>query len=169
MGLFFPLMPRLLPRLLQHWRFTPSHGRRLFPASALRRFDSIIAEGAPRHRAHLKLAIEVALPTRLILRDISTRSRACALLSQHGWHDAADHCHILIYINLADRQVEIVTDAAAASALIAAQWHGVCDRITQGFSVGEPGSGIDAALNELNALLEQAFPALDHVAHQHRI
>jgi uncharacterized membrane protein len=146
-------------RLLQHWRTSKKQGYRLFPANALEHFHSIIEDGAQRHRAYLKLAIEVALPTRVILRNTSARHRACTIFNRHCTGADPERNHILIYINLADRQVEIVTDPRVARILTSEQWQLLCHHITHGFSTGDPSGGIDSALNELNALLERTLPA----------
>ena len=166
-------MPVLL-RLLRHWRLSKKHGPVLFPTDTLLHFHRLIEAGAPRHRAYLKLAIEVALPTRAVLSRTSARARACALFAQHCAVDKSEcnqdcnpeYSHILIYINLADRQVEIVADTAAAQCLSAGQWGLLCDTITQGFSVGKPDQGVDSALRELNGLLEQAMPVANDTMHK---
>lgn len=150
-----------LRRLLKHWRISKKHGIALFPPSVLEHFHRLIEEGVHRHRAHLKLAIEVALPTEAILRNTSTRNRARAIFQQHRTTDGTDRSHLLIYINLADRRVEIVADSAVAQALSAEQWHFLCNQITHGFSTGDPGNGVDSALNELNTLLEQNLPVTE--------
>ncbi len=149
---------RVLLRLLRHWRVSKNQGRRLFPASRLGQFHSILEGGMPRHQIRVRLAIEAALPTSDILRSTSARSRACKILARHYMANEVDRGHILIYINLADRQVEIVSQPGMTPTLTAAQWRGLCDHITGGFSAGDPGNGIVNALEELNALLEQASP-----------
>lgn len=144
-------------RLLKHWRASKKQGCRLFPASALDHFNSIIEDGALRHRVHLKLAIEVALPTQAILRNTSARNRACAIFNRHCNMIGTGRNQVLIYINLADRQVEIVADSGAAQMLTSEQWQSLCDHISQGFLAGDPGSGIGNALKEFNTLLERTL------------
>ena len=148
-----------LQRMLQHWHSSKKKGRQLFPSSALNRFHNIIAEGAPRHRALLKLAIEVALPISAILRNASSRHRACTIFKQHCICQNGDLSHLLIYINLADKKVEIVVDNAAIQVLSVEQLDIICRRITHGFLKGNPEEGVSAALKELNALLEHTLPS----------
>lgn len=149
-----------LRRLLHHWRSSKRQGCKLFPANALDRFQSIIEEGTHRHRAQLKLAIEVAMPARAILSNASARSRACTILELHRTVDETECSHVLIYINLADRKVECVADAAVTQALTAEQWNHLCRHITNGFSSGDPCNGIENALKQFNTFMERALPEI---------
>ena len=144
-----------LHRLLRHWYLSNRHGYRLFSPNALQRFDTILQDGMQRHQARLRLVIEVALPTRAVLRNISARTRAGIVFAQHhAMHDSAS-CNVLIYINLADRKVEIIADAAAGHQLSEEPWGQLCDQITGGFIRGDPTDGIANALHGLNAHLQE--------------
>ena len=150
-------------RLLRRWYTSNKHGRRLFPAEVLCQFDGILCEGTQQHRAGLGLAIEVALPTRALLHRISSRARANALFQQHqGLRDDAP-CNVLIYINLADRKVEIITDKPLESSQDAAPWRFLCDQISAGFMQGDPVNAITQALHDLNRHLMQQQGATDVV------
>ena len=145
-----------LHRLLRHWYLSNRHGHHLFSSKALQHFDTILQEGMQRHQARLRLVIEVALPARAVLRKISARTRAGVVFAQHHvtHHDAS--CNVLIYINLADRKVEIITDTETGQSLSEGPWRLLCDQITAGFMVGDPVDGVAKALHGLNAhFLEQ--------------
>lgn len=145
-----------LHRLLRHWYLSNGHGHRLFSAKALQRFDIILKEGLQQHQARLRLVIEVALPASAVLSKVSARTRAGIVFSQHCTApDSVSH-NVLIYINLADRKVEIITVAPAVQPNSVEPWRLVCDQITAGFVSGDPIESIANALHGLNAyLLEQ--------------
>ena len=143
-----------LHRLLQHWRSTKKQAREIFSASALEHVEHILHHSPPLHRFNVKLAIEVALPAHAVLRKTSARARACTLFARHHPMQDVNHRHTLIYINLADRRVEIINDPLTTQLLAADQWDTVCRHITDGFKNGDPVSGISHALNNLAAMLE---------------
>ena len=151
-----------LQRLLRHWSASNKRGHRLFSPDVLQQLDAILREGTQQHQARLGLAIEVALPTRALLRRVSARERAHAVFEQHrATHDGVS-CNVLIYINLADRKVEILTDAESGSSLAVEHWCALCDQITAGFVRGDPVDGIATALHRLNAhLVEHQYTSIN--------
>jgi uncharacterized membrane protein len=145
---------RRLSRLLRHWRSSKKTGQRLIPASDLERIERSIYDSQTLNRFHVKVVIEVALSTHAVLRRISTRSRACAIFAQRHPHQDVDYRQIVIYINLADRRVEIINDPATTQLLADAQWRAACDLITRGFASGDAITGILGALHLLATSLE---------------
>ncbi|UUZ50200.1 hypothetical protein LP420_09650 [Massilia sp. B-10] len=54
------------------------------------------------------------MPSELIWADTSIRQRAVGLFAEYGVWDTEDNCGVLIYVNLAERKVEIVADRQIA-------------------------------------------------------
>lgn len=150
---------QLLYRLLKHFFTTTAAGKRAFPSITLKAIENEIAAGEAMHRAEIQLMIEAALPTEAILRRISSRERAIELFSQYRVWDTEENCGVLVYINLADRKVEVVADRGVNELLAACDWQAVCQRMTQGFAQGTFNESSVAALSQLNALLKTHFPA----------
>ena len=147
-----------LRRLLRHWRTPRATGTRTFPPATLRDIKNLIDSGATMHRAHLHVAIETNLPMTAILRRDSSRQRACRLFSTHHLWDTTERTGVLIYLNLADRQVEIVADHGVSSVLNSAQWSDLCHQITQGFADGRFHIAMLDALQTLNLALQKQLP-----------
>jgi uncharacterized membrane protein len=99
------------------------------------------------------------MPSEAIWADVSNRQRALALFAEHGVWDTEDNCGVLIYINLAEHQVDIVADRAIGRKINAATWQTICDTLTSGFAQGEFRNSTLAAVDRVNALLRQHFPA----------
>ena len=149
----------LLARLKRHLLTTSGSGRRAFPSAALKTLEATIAAGEALHRAEVCLIIEPALTLVEVLQQVLARDRARDLFSLHRVWDTEDNCGVLIYINLADRKVEIVTDRAVGRVVDPSDWQALCHTMTHGFARGEFHDSVNAALQKLNALLQQHYPA----------
>ena len=150
---------QMLSRLLRHATATKATARRLFPAATLQAITEIIRQGEQLHRAEIKLIIETSLSTQNILRKLSARDRARGLFLEHKVWDTEDNGGVLVYVNLADRKVEIVADRGVDRCLTKTEWHAVCKIITDGFAAGIFHDSVIAALVELNDRLQSALPA----------
>ena len=148
-----------LTRLWRHWRSTAANGRKLFPPETLARIGAAIAAGEQRHRGELRLIVENAMPSEAIWADLSNRQRAIALFAEYGVWDTEDNCGVLIYVNLAERKVDIVVDRNIGRKIDAATWQQVCSTMTAGFARGEFEASTLAAVEQVNALLGAHFPA----------
>lgn len=145
-------------RLIRHLSTTNATGRRAFPSATLKAIEDAIAEGETRHRAEVRVVIEPALDMQTVWSGVSARERARELFAHYGVWDTEENCGVLVYINLADHQVEIVADRGVGRLVAAKDWHAVCRTMTQGFARGAYHESVIAALSELNALLQQYYP-----------
>ncbi len=145
-------------RVLRHWRSTAAVGRRAFPPPTLAAIEAAIAQGEQTHSAELRLIVEASLDAPSILQDITTRQRALALFSEYGVWDTEANCGVLIYINLADHEVEIVADRNVNRLISSEQWQTICQTMTQGFARGAFHESTLGAIAKLNELLRQHFP-----------
>ena len=97
-------------RLWRHLTTGQASGRRAFPREVLAEIQKTIAEGEQLHRAEMRIIIEPAMPLDDVLENIHPRARARTLFSDYRVWDTEENCGVLIYLNLADHQVEIVAD-----------------------------------------------------------
>lgn len=146
-------------RLMRHLRTTSSVGRKAFPPEALTAIQEMIAKSEMDHHAEVRLIVEPSLPFMSVLDGVSSRERACELFSQYRIWDTEENCGILIYVDLADHQVEIVADRGVSRLIGDQEWETICRIMTDGFARGEFHQSVIAALGHLNELLEQHFPA----------
>jgi uncharacterized membrane protein len=148
-----------LRRAWRHLRTGAGHGRRAFPQDALADIASAIKAGEQTHRSELRLIVEAALPLDLVWAGVGNRQRALALFAEHGVWDTEDNCGVLIYINLAERAVDIVADRGIGRKIDPATWQAVCATMTAGFARGEFRVSTLAAIDKVHALLRAQFPA----------
>ncbi|GAA4031338.1 TPM domain-containing protein [Actimicrobium antarcticum] len=149
----------LLKRLWRHGLTTSAAGRRAFPPATLREIQTTIAGGERVHRAEIKVIIEAALDMMDVLEKKSARERARELFSEYRIWDTEENSGVLLYVNLADRKVEIIADRGVNTLLTRTDWHAVCAMMTSGFASSIFHDSVIAALNELNRLLQQHAPS----------
>jgi uncharacterized membrane protein len=148
-----------LKRLWRHLATSQASGRRAYPKEVLAEIQQTIADGERLHRAEVRIIIEPALPLDDAFDDIHPRARARTLFSDYRIWDTEENCGVLIYLNLADRQVEIIADRGVGRLLQPAQWQAVCDTMTSGLQRGAFRDSTIAALRQLNELLHETLPA----------
>lgn len=147
-----------LRRAWTHLASTAASGRRRFPPLALEAVRQAIAAGEARHRAEVRMIVEAALPVEDALRGMTSRMRAGELFASCGIWDTEENCGVLVYVNLADRKVEIVADRGIARLVEAGEWQAVCDAMTEGFARGDYGRSAVRGIDRLNDLLAARLP-----------
>ena len=147
-----------LSRLFKHWFTTSAAGRKAFPEATLKAIETAIADGERLHRAEVRLIVEPALATHMLWQHTTSRQRAIELFSHHRIWDTEENCGVLVDLNLADHQVEIVADRAVGRLVSRADWNTVCQTMTRGFARGAYHASVVDAMAQLNALLEAQMP-----------
>lgn len=150
---------KLFSRLCKHLFTTHAAGKRAFPSSTLKTIEAAIVEGEKLHKAEVRLIVEHSLSTRAVLQRTTSRQRAIELFSQYRIWDTEENCGVLVYVNIADRKVEIIADRTVSKRITPKEWHAVCGTMTHGFSQGEFHDSSAVAMAQLNALLQSIFPA----------
>ena len=153
-------------RLTKHLLTTKATARRMFSPESLKVIEEAIAEGETRHRAEVRLIVEASLSWADILAKMPPRQRAIALFSQFGIWDTEENCGVLVYVNIADRKVEIVADRDVARRISNEEWNAICHTMTDNFAKGEFRDSTISALKRLNALLEKHYPDVGIVNNQ---
>jgi uncharacterized membrane protein len=151
--------PGRLRRALRHLFSTRNEAERAFPPSALGAITEAITAGEQTHRGEVRLIVEKGLPLSLAWAGVTNRQRAIALFADYGIWDTEDNCGVLIYVNLADRKVDIIADRGIDRRIDAATWQAVCDTMTRGFARGEFQAATLAAIAQVNQLLRTHFPS----------
>jgi uncharacterized membrane protein len=143
------------------WRhLVTDHGsaRRAFPETALRRIEAAIAAGEARHRGQVRFVVEPALPLGRVLAKLPPRERALEVFGLMRIWDTEENAGILVYLLLADRDVEIVADRGIDRRVGKDAWEAVCRKMEAAFRAGRHAEGVESGIAELNALLERHFP-----------
>jgi uncharacterized membrane protein len=148
-----------LKRLFRHLLMPSWTMRRVFTAQLLQRIEDAVAAGEQRHRGELRVAVESSLRLEALLRDLPVRARAEEMFSGLRVWDTADNSGVLLYVNWADRDIEIVADRGIAARVAQDEWEAVCRGIEAHFRAGRFESGMLEGIDRITALLARHFPA----------
>lgn len=148
-----------LRRLFKHLLMPPWLAGRAFSAGVLQRIEDAVTASEGRHRGELCVAIEPSLDLMPLLRGQSPRARAEELFSQLRVWDTAENSGVLLYVNYADHDIEIVADRSIAAKVTQAQWEDICHGIEAHFRAGRFEQGMLEAVQAVADLLALHFPA----------
>jgi uncharacterized membrane protein len=132
--------------------------KRTFPRASLTRIEQAIAAGERLHRGQVCVAIEGALPPLRVVRRLRPRERALEVFGLLRVWDTEENAGVLIYLLLADRDVEIVADRGIDRAVEPAQWQAICTRMETAFRHGRFADGVTAGITDISAVLARHFP-----------
>src|SRR6186713_3204818 len=113
-------------RHLRHLFATRSGTRRRFPTQLLESIEAAVREAEQRTSGEIRFVVETALEPGEVWAGLTPRERAIQTFSDlHIWNTELRN-GVLIYVLLADRDVEIVADRGAAAVIQPADWEAVC-------------------------------------------
>jgi len=146
---------RIGRHLLQHrWK-----QRRLFPPKVLARIEQVIKAGEATHTGQVRFVVEGALDGLPLFRNQPARQRALDVFSLLRIWDTAQNNGVLIYLLLADRDVEIVADRGIHAKVGAEGWEKICTAMEKDFRAGLFEHGVIEGIQRVSQLLAQHFPA----------
>ena len=148
-----------IKRLFRHLLSPPWLMRRVFSAAVMQRIEDAVKQSERRHRGELRVVVEAVLDPGPLLRGQSPRARAREVFAQLGVWDTAENSGVLLYINWADRDIEIVADRGISARVTQEQWEVICRGIEQAFRAGDFEAGVMEGIRQITALLVQHFPA----------
>ncbi len=153
-------LPQRLLRGARHLASGPWVVRNHFPSGALDRIEAVVADGEQKHSAEIRIVIEGSLSfSEVVWQNRQPRERALDLFADlHVW-DTESNNGILIYLLLADRDVELVADRGANSSLPSGIWDQAVAIVRESCQAGKFESGVVNAVQFLNEALVSAFPA----------
>jgi putative membrane protein len=110
---------------------------------------------------------------RLVTPPFLKRHRVRSMAQQHfvstGLHLGRGQPHVLIFVALAERRVEILADAAIHEAASAEVWQNASAAVTQGMRAPDPTAGIVQAIEITGRSLVEHFPATRPAQHRDRL
>lgn len=147
-----------LPRIVRHLFATIWTVRRTFPQSSLDAIERAVGETEAQHEGQIRFAVEHALDLHDLLAGLSARERAVQVFSHLRIWDTAHNNGVLIYLLLADRDVEIVADRGI-HAHVGAGWEAICRKMEERFRRGEFEAGVVEGIRAVGAHLTRHFPS----------
>ena len=147
-----------LARALRHLFATRWGTRRRFTPTMLARIEAAIASLEGRHAGEIRFAIETSFDLPELWHGISPRERAVLVFGQLGVWDTERNNGVLIYVLMADHDVEIVADRAIAQRVAQPEWDAVAQEMESHFRAGRFAEGAESGIARVGALLARHFP-----------
>ena len=145
-------------RIARHLTASKWMVKRAFPAGTLAAIDKAIKASEAMHRGEIRFAVEGALHIEPLLRGQSARERAIDVFSQLRIWDTEHNNGILIYLLLADRNVEIVADRGVDAKVGAEEWEKICRKMETAFRQSDYEGGVVDGIREVTRHLVEHFP-----------
>lgn len=146
-------------RILRHLFTGPRAVRRIFPDTALAAIEKAIRESEISHDGEIVFAVEAALDTLLLIADQPARKRAIEVFSQLRVWDTEHNNGVLIYLLLADHDVEIIADRGIAGRVGNEAWEAICREMETAFRQGQFESGVITGIGAIGIHLQEYFAA----------
>lgn len=147
-----------LARVVRHLLMPPWRVRRAFPGETMRAIEQAIRAAEATHDGQILFAVEAALELGSLLRGQSARERALEVFGQLRVWDTEKNDGVLIYVLLADHDVEILADRGLQVHVDAPEWERICRVMESAFRDGRFHEGALAGIEEVRALLARHFP-----------
>jgi uncharacterized membrane protein len=140
--------------VLHRWR-----ARKLFPRKTLAAIEQAIRAGEATHSGQVRFVVEGALDGAPLFRDQPGRERAIDIFSQLRIWDTAHNNGVLIYLLLADRDVEIIADRGIDAKVGRAGWEKICADMERDFRSGQFEGGVIRGIEAVSRQLATYFPS----------
>lgn len=147
-----------IKRTLKHLFYPGWWLRRDFPKTELARIESAIGASESHHSGEIRFAIESSLPLKALWHNEPMLERAIEVFSLLRVWDTEENNGVLIYLLLADHQVEITADRNINKKVGQADWQRICSLMETDFKAGRFGEGVVKGIEEIDKLLSQHFP-----------
>jgi uncharacterized membrane protein len=146
-------------RAVRHLVAPPWLVRRALPQSALDRIEAAVSASERKHRGEIRFAVEGALEFLPVLRGLTAHQRALDVFSLLRVWDTEENTGVLIYLQVVDREIEIVADRGIAHRIPQPEWDAICRRMEQSFARERYDEGVIAGIAEISEVLARHFPA----------
>jgi len=150
-----------LARIIRHLAMPAWRRRQLLPPASLTRIEQAIGAAERQHRGEIRFVVETALDLMPLLRGVSARERAIEVFASLRVWDTEENNGVLIYLLLADHDVEIVADRGIHARVGAEGWENICRTMEARFRAGHFEPGVLDGIRQVSALLVQHFPGPD--------
>jgi len=145
---------RIAKHLVQHhWR-----AKQIFPQNVLDRIEQAIKQSETTHSGQVRFVVEGALDGGPLFRNQHARERALDVFAHLRIWDTAHNNGVLIYLLLADRDVEIIADRGIDAKVGAAGWETICRAMEAEFRSGQFERGVIGGIAAVSRELAKHYP-----------
>ena len=148
-----------IKRITKHLLLTDGQVKRAFPSKTLIAIEQAIKASETTHVGEIRFVVEGALDGAPLFKGQSARERAIDVFSQLRIWDTEHNNGVLIYLLLADRDVEIVADRGIHAKVGSLGWEAICHGMETAFKDGKYESGVVSGIQAVTQHLKKYYPA----------
>ena len=148
-----------LIRIMRHLSMGRAAVHRVFPSRAMNEIENAIRSTETRHDGQIRFAVEASLELASLLAGETAQQRAVEVFSELRVWDTEHNNGVLIYLLLADHDVEIVADRGIHVRLGKEVWEAICHEMEASFRAGQFEAGVLAGIHAVGEHLSRHFPA----------
>lgn len=156
----------MIARIFRHLAFPDWWWRRHLSEATLARIQKAVEQAEQGHSGEIRVAVEASLEPGALLRGVTARERALEVFSSLRVWDTEENNGVLLYVLLADRDVEIVADRGVARAVAQAEWETICQEMEARFRADQPEQALTSGALRIGGRLRSLFPATGNSANQ---
>lgn len=145
-------------RIFRHLVFIPASVKHAFPPRSLASIEQSIRACEDSHQGEIRFVVEGALGLIPLLKGVSARERAIEVFSALRVWDTEHNNGVLVYLLLADRDVEIVADRGVHRLAGDDVWEGICREMESAFAEGRFEDGAIAGIQAIGRCLAAYYP-----------
>lgn len=159
-------MFKRITTLFRHRWLDRSDSRSAIPQDMAKRLAQRIAASEQRHSGEVRICIEAGLPSSYLWRHVRhkvpirtiMRQRAVMMFGKLKIWDTEQNNGVLIYLLLAEHDIELVADRGLNTYVSHSQWHDIIQRLSKNLHEHKFEDGLTQALEEISALLVLHYP-----------
>ncbi|MEQ8353012.1 MAG: TPM domain-containing protein [Leptospiraceae bacterium] len=129
-----------------------------FSSQDMQEIQSAIAASEKKHRAELCFAVEASLEPIMVLKNVIGRDRALKVFSDLRVWDTEENNGVLLYLLLADHDMEIVADRGINKLEGTQTWQTICGEMEQMFREKKYREGVIHGIQRITDVLARHFP-----------
>ena len=148
-----------IKRIAKHLLATHGRVNRAFPRQTLVAIEQAIKASETAHVGEVRFVVEGALDGTPLFNGQSARERAIDVFSQLRVWDTEHNNGVLIYLLLADREVEIVADRGIHAKVGLEEWEKICRTMETSFEQANYEGGVVSGIQAATQHLMKHFPA----------
>ena len=132
---------------------------RAFPRQTLTAIEQAIKASETAHVGEIRFVVEGALDGAPLFKGHSAKERAIDIFSQLRIWDTEHNNGVLIYLLLADRDVEIVADRGIHAEVGPREWEKICRKMEMAFKQADYEGGVVSGIRAVSQHLIKHFPS----------
>ncbi len=148
-----------IKRIAKHLWVTHWQVNRAFSRQSLIAIEQAIKASETAHVGEVRFVVEGALDDSPLFKGQSARERAIDVFSQLRIWDTEHNNGVLIYLLLADRDVEIVADRGIHAKVGLEEWEKICRTMEAAFKQENYEGGVVSGIQAVTQHLMKHFPA----------